>query len=187
MIFEGILIPFAAVAISEIGDKTQLSIFLLASKAHQRIKLLIGSLIALWLVDGIAILAGSWLTNLIPVNIIRIASGIIFIIFGIVILWNHHEESVKISGDKNHIFSSFALVFVSEWGDKSQVTSGLFATQYSPVEVFIGTIGALTLLTLISIYIGKLFAEKMMEKTISKIAGVIFLMIGLSILLTASY
>jgi len=74
------------VGLAELGDKTQLSVFLLSSKTKEHLNLLLGVMLAFLVVDGIAILAGDWITNIIPASLIKILSGVIFIIFGVLIL-----------------------------------------------------------------------------------------------------
>jgi hypothetical protein len=68
------------------GDKTQLSILLLSSRTREYFRLLLGVMLAFLLADGIAILVGSWVTNVIPVHLVKLASGLVFIFFGILIL-----------------------------------------------------------------------------------------------------
>jgi len=60
-----ILLPLAAVAVAELGDKTQLSILLLSSKTERHLRLLLGVVSAFFIVDGIAVLVGSWITNIV--------------------------------------------------------------------------------------------------------------------------
>ena len=79
-------IPLIAVGLAELGDKTQLSILLLSLKMEKRLYLLFGVILAFLIVDGIAILAGDWITNIVPISSVKILSGAIFIIFGILIL-----------------------------------------------------------------------------------------------------
>jgi putative Ca2+/H+ antiporter (TMEM165/GDT1 family) len=64
-------------------------------------------------------------------------------------------------------------------GDKTQIASGLFATKYNPVMVFIGVISALTILSVMAVYLGKFIALRMNKKTISKVAGIIFVILGI--------
>ena len=52
-----ILIPLIVVGLAELGDKTQLSTLLLASKTDKHIRLFLGTILAFLIVDGIAILA----------------------------------------------------------------------------------------------------------------------------------
>ncbi|MDD1758942.1 MAG: TMEM165/GDT1 family protein, partial [Methanotrichaceae archaeon] len=80
---EAILVPMAAIALAEIGDKTQLSILLLSSKTKEYFKLFLGVLLAFLIVDGMAILLGYWITGFLPIWLVQLFSGVIFIVFGL--------------------------------------------------------------------------------------------------------
>lgn len=54
-------------------------------------------------------------------------------------------------------FQAFSLVFVSEIGDKTFFMAGLLAMKTSKLVSFIGSIGALGIMTLISVVIGQTF------------------------------
>jgi len=90
---QDIWIPLIVVGLAELGDKTQLSILLLSLKMKKRLYLLFGLILAFLIVDGIAILAGEWITNIVPISSVKILSGAIFIIFGILILRSEKEET----------------------------------------------------------------------------------------------
>jgi putative Ca2+/H+ antiporter (TMEM165/GDT1 family) len=68
-------------------------------------------------------------------------------------------------------------------GDKTQLASALFATQYEPVLVFIGVVAALFILSTGAIFLGKLIMERINKRTISLVAGALFILIGVSFLL----
>jgi putative Ca2+/H+ antiporter (TMEM165/GDT1 family) len=76
--------------------------------------------------------------------------------------------------------SGFGLILVSEMGDKTQLASALFATQYDPLLVFIGVILALFLLSCMTVYVGKMMMDRINKRTISTAAGILFLVIGIS-------
>ncbi len=76
-----ILIPLIVVGLAELGDKTQLSTLLLASKTDKHMHLLLGIILAFLIVDGIAILAGEWITDIAPRRIDKNAFGRYFHIF----------------------------------------------------------------------------------------------------------
>ena len=63
---QDILIPLIVVGLAELGDKTQLSTLLLASKTERHLHLFLGTILAFLIVDGIAILAGEWITHIAP-------------------------------------------------------------------------------------------------------------------------
>jgi Ca2+/H+ antiporter, TMEM165/GDT1 family len=181
-----IIIPLIAVGLAEMGDKTQLSILLLSSRTKEYAKLLLGVMLAFLLADGFAILVGSWVTNVIPDHLVKLISGALFIFFGIMILKGDEDEDGKgdLSG-KNALLSGFSMVFLSEWGDKTQIASALFATEFNPMMVFIGVMAALLILSVMAIYLGKFLAGRIDRRLITKVAGVVFLLIGLSFMLSA--
>jgi len=180
---QDILVPLAAVGLAELGDKTQLSILLLSSKTKKHAELLLGVMLAFLIVDGAAIVAGSWITSIISIEKIRIISGIIFIIFGIKIL----RESAEKCDDKVHLknpfVSGFTLIFAAELGDKTQITAGLFAARYDAFLVLVGTMVALAALSVAAVYLGKHILDKFDKCTVTKIAGTLFVLIGASFLL----
>ncbi len=105
-------------------------------------------------------------------------SGIVFIIFGMYILLNKNEEKEEKKYDKNIFISAFLIIFLTEWGDKTQVAAVLFATQYDMKLVLMGTMLALSLLSLIAIFCGKFLCKRLDQKLIKKIAGVVLLSWG---------
>lgn len=177
---EDIIIPLAVIAAAEFGDKTQISILLLSSRSKRHLQILFGVLLAFLIVDGIAIAAGNWITTLIDIRILKIISGSVFIIFGIFMLLNRKEEEEERKYDKNAFISAFLLIFLTEWGDKTQIAAALFATQYNALFVLIGTMLALTALSLMAIFFGKIISERINKKLVNKIAGVVFIILGLT-------
>jgi len=175
---QDLLIPFFTVGLAELGDKTQLTVLCLASKTKRYIELLLGVILAFIIADGLAILLGNLITTYIPMNYIKVISGSIFILFGIVTLISNKQEEATCELKKPFV-SGFLLIFISEIGDKTQIASGLFATKFNPIMVFIGVISALTVLSIMAIYLGKFIAIKLNKKVISNIAGAVFILIGI--------
>jgi putative Ca2+/H+ antiporter (TMEM165/GDT1 family) len=181
-----IIIPLLAVGLAEMGDKTQLSVLLLSSRTREYAQLLAGIMLAFLLADGFAILVGSWVTEVIPVHLVKLVSGAVFILFGVMILRGDKEEEEESRlSPRNAFVSGFSMIFLSEWGDKTQIASALFATEYDPRLVFIGVMTALLILSAMAIYLGKFLAGRIDRKRITRIAGVVFLLIGLSFMLSA--
>jgi Ca2+/H+ antiporter, TMEM165/GDT1 family len=186
--FDEIIIPLLAVGLAEMGDKTQLSILLLSSKTQEYFRLLLGVMLAFLLADGIAILLGSWVTSVIPVDLVKIVSGLVFILFGLLILKGNRDDDAEENNlsAKRAFASGFTMIFLSEWGDKTQIASALFATEYDPMMVFIGVMIALLILSVMAIFLGKFLSSRIDRRAITKVGGVLFLLIGLSFLLSAA-
>lgn len=176
-----------AVGLAEMGDKTQLSILLLSSRTHEYARLLLGVMLAFLLADGFAILVGSYVETLVPVAMVKTLSGLVFILFGLLILRGEgaEEEEEQSLSPKSAFLSGFSMIFLSEWGDKTQIASALFATEYDPHLVLVGVMIALFLLTVMAIFLGRYLSSRIDRRLLSRAAGVIFLLIGSSFLISA--
>ncbi|MBA3035474.1 MAG: TMEM165/GDT1 family protein [Desulfobacterium sp.] len=73
---------FVMVFLAELGDKTQLATFCLSADNDSKVSVFIGSASALVLSSFLAVLCGTALSKFIPVNYIKIAAGIFFIVVG---------------------------------------------------------------------------------------------------------
>lgn len=137
-------------------------------------------MLAFLCVDGFAILLGSWIVEVIPTIWLRIISGSIFIILGLMMLFaKKDDENIEKPHLKNPFYTGFGLIFMAEWGDKTQIVSALFAAQYNPVLVFISVMTALLLLSGSAIYLGKVIAHKVNKNLTEKIGGLMFVLLGL--------
>jgi len=81
-----ILTTFILVFLAELGDKTQLSTMMLATKAESIWHVFIGSASALVLSSLIGVFAGSLLNKIIAPQYLQIGAGIGFIIIGVLLL-----------------------------------------------------------------------------------------------------
>lgn len=84
-----ILIIALSIAIGELGDKTFLaSIGLGIQYPAQKVFLILGAILGMILSDLIAIILGKFLSKKLPENILEKFSGILFLIFGFIGLFN---------------------------------------------------------------------------------------------------
>ena len=92
MILTLIFTTFIAVFLAEMGDKTQLTTITLSSTTNKPLAVFIGSSFALILATLIGALAGGSIANLIPTFLLRVLSGIVFLIIGINLLAQSKTE-----------------------------------------------------------------------------------------------
>lgn len=78
---------FLLVFLAELGDKTQLSTMILASKSKSLLYVFIGSSCALVLSSLLGVFAGSLINKYFPQSYIQICSGVAFLIIGILLIW----------------------------------------------------------------------------------------------------
>ena len=74
---------------------------------------------------------------------------------------------------------SFAVIFVAELGDKSQLMALTFATRYRTVPVLIGIIAATAIVHAVSVLVGGALGATLPTRPINAIAGLAFVGFGL--------
>lgn len=136
---EALLISFVAVAIAEIGDKTQLIALCLASRFHKPVPILLGILAATLLNHALAALAGHWVGSLLTGNILH---GLLCLSFIGAAVWAFIPD--KLDGDPscnygNHgvFLTSAVTFFIAEIGDKTQLATAALAAQFHPLYMVV--------------------------------------------------
>jgi len=73
--------------LAEIGDKAQLAVVLLGAHYQQPLWVALGSVLGMVAADSLAIVFGGRLTAWVPMAWIRRAASLLFILFGLALLW----------------------------------------------------------------------------------------------------
>ena len=95
MIITLIFTTFITVFLAEMGDKTQLTTITLSSTTNNPSAVFIGSSLALILATLLGALAGGSIANLIPAFLLKLLSGIVFLIIGVNLLAQSKKESTN--------------------------------------------------------------------------------------------
>jgi putative Ca2+/H+ antiporter (TMEM165/GDT1 family) len=74
-----IVIAFLVIFLAEWGDLTQILMANLAAHYHDALSVAVGSLLALWVVAGIAVVGGQGLLRLIEVRTLRIVTAVVLV------------------------------------------------------------------------------------------------------------
>jgi Ca2+/H+ antiporter, TMEM165/GDT1 family len=80
-----------------------------------------------------------------------------------------------LSGWLEAFAAAFGLVFVAEFGDKTQLLVLAFATRYRAVPVVIGVVGATVLVMAVSVAAGALLGQLVDTRLLSILAGIVFI------------
>jgi putative Ca2+/H+ antiporter (TMEM165/GDT1 family) len=181
---------FVVIFLAELGDKTQLITISFASK-YPHSPVFFGVFLGMSMVTVLGVLVGTILFQVIDVTYVKILSGVIFIIFGIWTLWEakeeeDEEEEAKEIKNKNVFSTTFIMISIAEFGDKTQFMVIALTAQYgAPVLVFIGAVAAFALIVAIGVFIGKKLSEKVSTRWIELGSGIIFIVIGVLFILEA--
>ncbi|MBW1731044.1 MAG: TMEM165/GDT1 family protein [Deltaproteobacteria bacterium] len=77
------------------------------------------------------------------------------------------------------LLTTFAMIFLAELGDKTQLATLSFAAEAkSRLSVFIGAAGALVLTSLLAVLFGSLIGRWVPENYVKSGAAVLFILLG---------
>ncbi|MFA9460279.1 TMEM165/GDT1 family protein [Thiohalorhabdus sp. Cl-TMA] len=173
---------FAVLFVAELGDKTQLVAMSLAHR-HRAAPVLAGILTAFLVLNVLAVAVGAVLFELVPKQWILLAAGLLFLAFGYRI-WREGEEDeemedVAARGGWRVALGSFALIFVAELGDKTQLALvALAASTGETLAVLIGGTLALWLVSLLGVAVGATLLRRIPAVWVHRVAAVLFFAFG---------
>lgn len=75
---------FSMVSLMELGDKTQLAAIVLAAETGSPILVLLGIMLAFFLVTGIGVTIGAKILRLLPERYLKLGASLLFISFGVI-------------------------------------------------------------------------------------------------------
>jgi putative Ca2+/H+ antiporter (TMEM165/GDT1 family) len=180
-----LIASFALFALMEFGDKTHIAVITLSMK-NRPMDVFIGALAAFALVDGVSVVFGGLIANLLPTFWINVVSGILFLAFGVLTLMNREEEEKIKEDNRNAIVSTLSVVTLMELGDKTQFASFVLAARYgSPLLVFIGIMLGSALITGSGVLIGKGLMRVVPERYLRYVAAALFIVFGVLFLAAA--
>ncbi len=84
--FGGFIATFTMVAIMELGDKSQFSVIALAAESGEAGLVFLGTMVAFAIITTVMVLIGEQLGRKVPRVYVRLGSGTIFIVFGLIFL-----------------------------------------------------------------------------------------------------
>ena len=209
------LITYGILFIGELGDKTQLIVFNLALEYKKFFKVGIGATLGFAVIVTIGMLFGSLITEFVPLALISLISGLLFIAIGLFELRHikslylnerklkPDNNSIKLNNGKkveletneatklawlkkNPYLAGFGFIFLMELGDKTQLLTITLASIYAaPFEVWLGAFLALISVAWIGIFAGATITKKIPKFYLKVVAVSIFILVGVFVLISA--
>jgi putative Ca2+/H+ antiporter (TMEM165/GDT1 family) len=154
---------FALMFLLELPDKTFIATIVMSTRARPAM-ILIGASVALTIHMGLAVGAGSLLT-LFPVHIKDLIVAVLFLAGAAYLLFvpekkeeeqGQREGLSEKSGTRwKEISTAFAVMFIGEFGDLTQIQAANFAAKlHQPLEVFLASSTALIAVSAVGAYGG---------------------------------
>ena len=168
--------------IAEMGDKTQLMLIALTSKYKLR-DIICGTAIAILVLNGLAVLAGGLVSELIPEWLIKMIAAFAFLYFAASTIAGDEEEEEEGSRSKIQFapLAVFCTFFVAELGDKTQLTAITFGANEgmsATLIVWIGCSLGLFAADILGMLVGYLLKSKTPDGLLNTLAFAIFSIFG---------
>ena len=181
-----LLISTAAVAIAEIGDKTQLLSLILAAKYRRPWPICLGifaaTIVNHALAGSVGALVADWLSP-------QTLKWIVAISFFAVAAWTlvpdqADDEDATRGAGHGVLLATLIAFFLAEMGDKTQIATVVLAAQYHPLwQVVAGSTLGMLLANVPVVWLGSRFAAKLPLKAARIGAALLFAALGAWILL----
>lgn len=189
------------VGTAELGDKTFFIAALMAMK-HSRRLVFLGAFSALALMTLLAVTVGQ-LVGILPELWVRLGKVALFTGFGLKLLYDgftrrsegddEAEEAeaaiAQVEGQSpaqlsalGVVSKTFGLVFLGEWGDRTQITTVFLAASHPPVGVALGALSGFGLCIGAAVIAGRLVAGRVSERATNLFAGTLFLLFAIAAL-----
>ena len=203
---------FLVIFLSEIADRTFILVLIYSLKMHW-IPLILTSLFSMYFMNILAIVAGYTVILLIPRDLIDWIGFFCFLFFGIFCVYEgmgmesksvkeEYEEEMHeneanyslVNDEDNHhennksstwklCLELFGFLCLSEFGDKSEISTVTIAAVYNLYAVLIGTMLAYFFAIIIAAFLGHVVGQYLTEKMMSIIGGILFIGFAVQILI----
>ena len=169
--------------IAEMGDKTQFMLIALTSKYRLK-DIIFGTAAAILVLNGLAVLAGGFVSEFIPDWLIKTAAALAFLYFAASTIAGDDDDEAEEGGKSKIKFAPltvFCTFFLAELGDKTQLTAITFGANEgieSALVVWIGCSLGLFAADILGMLVGYLLKSKTPDGLLNTLAFVIFSVFG---------
>lgn len=175
---EAFLSSTLAVAVAEIGDKTQLLALFLVSKYGRPYVISLGVLLSTVLNHALSAWIGAWLGDKIPPQYIP---WIISLSFLAVAIWllvpDKEDDDMGKFSQYGPLVATCVLFFLAEIGDKTEIATVILAAQYQDAVTWVvaGTTLGMLIANVPVIFAGQWLMQRIPLKLAHRCAFVLFL------------
>jgi putative Ca2+/H+ antiporter (TMEM165/GDT1 family) len=179
-----VLLSAVLVFVAELGDKSQLMSMTFATRYRAR-TVILGAGLACAAINLVSALAGNVIGDALPRDAVRIAGGVLFLLFAVLALregtTDEDEPKPRARGGRAVVVVAVAFT-LSELGDKTMLAAMTLATQYHWLLVWIGsTIGMLVSIVL-AVLVGRSLLKVVPLRFVHLLSAALFAVVGVLLL-----
>lgn len=179
---------FALIFLAEFGDKSQIVCMTLAAK-YRPWPVLLGSTAAFAVLNLLAVAFGAVVASWVPDFWLALIVAGLFFFFGLQSLLSGNElpDGDKPTSRSSHglFITTLLMIFVAEFGDKTQLAVAGLSSAYHGLPVWIGATLALLCTSLLGIIAGQRILKRLPLPLIHKLSGILFLLFAVIALFQA--
>lgn len=174
-----IITAFGLIFLAELPDKTMFASLAMGTRMRP-LYVWFGTSSAFIVHVAIAVGAGS-LIGLLPDWIVKLLSAALFALGAFLLLRGGDDEDdtdaggAALTGFRPVYATAFTAVFISEWGDLTQITTANLAATNGTLSTAIGSATALMTVSALALLAGRFIAKRVPLKTVQRIGGLCML------------
>lgn len=175
-----IFTSYALIFVAEIGDKSQLVCMTLAAR-HRATPVIFGAIAAFSLLNILAVIFGVGIVTWLPDYLVAGSVSFLFAVFGCQSLFFYSdEEQDELNEKSNHnlFFTTFLLITVAEFGDKTQLAVVALSSTALPAAIWIGSTLALSSSAILGVLAGRTLLQKIPLSLLHRVSGLIFIVLA---------
>ncbi len=175
------LSTFTLIALAEIGDKSQLVCMTLAAR-HRHWPVILGATTAFLVLNTLAVLFGAGVAAWVPE---RVTAGLVAVLFGVfgihALCKQDDDESGDVAERSGHgiFLTTLLLIFVAEFGDKTQIAVAGLAGSLDPIPVWLGATASLVMVSVLGVWAGRTMLQRLPHLWLHRMSGGVFLVFAL--------
>ena len=175
------LSTFTLIALAEVGDKSQLVCMTLAAR-HRHWPVILGATTAFLVLNTLAVLFGAGVAAWVPE---RVTAGLVAVLFGVFGIHALRKQDDDESGDvverSGHgiFLTTLLLIFVAEFGDKTQIAVAGLAGSLDPIPVWLGATASLIMVSVLGVWAGRTVLQRLPHLWLHRMSGGVFLVFAL--------
>jgi putative Ca2+/H+ antiporter (TMEM165/GDT1 family) len=179
---EAVAIAAGVVFVAELGDKSQILAMTFATRYRAR-TVIMGMGIACAFINLFSVLIGDVLARVLPEDMLRIAAGVIFLVFALLTAWSlrnqESEAEPEVKAHSGAAVIAVGLAFAAaEMGDKTMLTAMTLSTRYPWFWVWVGSTVGMVASIVLAALVGKQILKVLPVRTVHATAAALFAGLG---------
>jgi len=200
---QGLAVAFGVVFVAELGDKSQLLAMTLAAR-YRPWAVLAGIAAAALVLQGLAVLVGSFVGDRLPTRPIQVVAGLAFLAFAVWTLLDRDDDDADgadADGDdagepggvehdaaperRSGLLTAGTAFFVSEFGDKTMLATVTLATQQGALGTWLGASAGMVAADALAVVVGAVAGARLPRRVVRWVAAATFALFGVVMVATA--